>query len=96
MDLISILFLFFTSTNLVAFFIMWLDKCRAKRNRERISEGILFFLAVMFGSLGVYLGMFVFRHKTRKWYFVLGIPMLLIENSAVLYVSYLYLLSFFQ
>ena len=82
----------FALVNLVAFFTMWVDKRRAKKNnKERISEGMLFFLATMFGSIGVYLGMFTFRHKTHKWYFIVGIPMLIVENSAMLYVLYLYI-----
>lgn len=68
--------------------MLW-DKMQSRKNgAERISEGLLFFMATMFGSIGVYLGMFVFRHKTRKWYFVMGIPMLILENMALLaYVS---------
>ena len=45
-------------------------------------------MAVMFGSIGVYLGMLAFRHKTRKWYFLIGIPMLFLENLALLYLIY--------
>ncbi|OIQ03174.1 MAG: hypothetical protein AUK58_01980 [Candidatus Moranbacteria bacterium CG2_30_41_165] len=88
----ALLLTFFTLVNLVAFLTMWVDKRRAKKNnKERISEGMLFFLATMFGSIGVYLGMFAFRHKTHKWYFIVGIPMLILENCATLYVLYLYL-----
>jgi len=83
---------FFIAVNLVAFFAMFWDKSRSRKaGAERISEGLLFFMATMFGSVGVYAGMFAFRHKTRKWYFVIGIPMLLVENSAVLYLVYLYI-----
>ncbi|MDD2766523.1 MAG: DUF1294 domain-containing protein [Candidatus Moranbacteria bacterium] len=79
----------FSLINLGAFLCMFWDKSRSKKTgAERISEGILFFLATMFGSIGVYAGMFVFRHKTRKWYFLIGIPMLIFENSAVLYLLY--------
>jgi len=52
----------------------------------RIPEGVMFFMATIFGSIGIYAGMFVFRHKTRKWYFVIGIPLLLIQNLATLYI----------
>jgi len=83
---------FFVAVNLVAFFIMWRDKVRSRKaGAERISEGLLFFMATMFGSIGVYAGMFAFRHKTRKWYFVVGVPMLIIENSAFLYLVYWYI-----
>ncbi|MFA6513782.1 MAG: DUF1294 domain-containing protein [Patescibacteria group bacterium] len=83
---------FFLAVNLIAFFIMLSDKIKStKLGSSRISEGMLFFLATAFGSLGVYVGMFAFRHKTRKWYFLLGIPLLMIENAAFIYFLYLFL-----
>lgn len=80
--------------NAIAFATMLVDKIKSTRpGAERISEGMLFFMATAFGSLGVYAGMFAFWHKTRKWYFLLGIPMLIIENSAVVYLVYQYSLG---
>lgn len=80
--------------NAIAFAIMLVDKIQSTRpGAERISEGMLFFMATAFGSLGVYAGMFAFRHKTRKWYFLLGIPMLIVENTAVVYLIHQYLSS---
>jgi uncharacterized membrane protein YsdA (DUF1294 family) len=77
----------FMLINLVALLIMLIDKLRSRQaGTERISEGMLFFLATMLGSLGVYAGMFLFRHKTRKWYFLIGIPFLLLQNISLLYV----------
>lgn len=81
--------IFFLVVNLVAFFVMFLDKIKSKRaGAERISEGMMFFMATVFGSVGVYAGMFAFRHKTRKWHFLVGIPLLMIQNSALLYLVY--------
>jgi len=78
----------FFVANAAAFIVMLWDKQRAKKTgAKRISEGILFFMATMFGSIGVYLGMFAFRHKTHKWYFMIGIPMLIFENLAFLYCA---------
>lgn len=77
--------LFFATVNTLAFFLMLWDKTQSRTNgAERISEGALFFMATLFGSVGVYLGMILLRHKTRKWYFVIGIPMLILENLAFL------------
>lgn len=85
---------FFAAVNLIAFFVMLIDKVRSRKTgAERISEGMLFFLATAFGSVGVYAGMFVFRHKTRKWYFIIGIPLLMAENIALLYVAYQFVFS---
>ena len=82
----------FVAINLFAFIAMLVDKLRSEKpGAERISEGMLFFMATIFGSLGVYAGMFAFRHKTHKWYFLIGIPFLMIENAAVLYTVYLLL-----
>lgn len=87
---------FFLLVNLAAFLIMLIDKNKSRKNgAERISEGMMFFMATAFGSVGVLAGMFVFHHKTRKWYFLLGIPLLIIENSALLWVAYQYLGKFF-
>lgn len=84
--------LFFLAINLNAFLIMLADKIKSTNPlRKRISEGMLFFLAAAFGGLGVYAGMFVFRHKTRKWYFLIGIPLLIMQNAAVAFVIYLLL-----
>lgn len=83
---------FFFLINLFAFLIMLNDKVKSSgAGTDRISEGLLFFLAAFFGSLGVYAGMFAFRHKTQKWYFLIGIPLLFMENLATLYLFYLFL-----
>lgn len=80
--------------NIIAFLIMLDDKVKSSRpSAQRISEGMMFFLATIFGSFGVYAGMFAFRHKTQKWYFLIGIPFLMIENLATVYVIYLFLFS---
>lgn len=77
---------FFLLVNIIAFLIMFVDKVRSRQNgTERISEGKLFFLATAFGSIGVYLGMFAFHHKTKKWYFIIGIPLLIVQNIVFLY-----------
>lgn len=82
--LIAILFLI----NIVSFCIVANDKRKSVRGGEvdRTPEGLLFFLASVFGAIGVYVAMIVFRHKTRKWYFQFGIPLLILENIATLYL----------
>jgi len=73
--------------NVFAFLLMMIDKIKSTRTgAERISEGQLFFLAAFFGAIGVYLGMFAFRHKTKKWYFLVGVPLLIIQNLAFAYL----------
>lgn len=83
----SIFLTIFAIINSFAFIITAIDKGKAIRNsNERISERFLFLLAAAFGALGVYLAMLAFRHKTRKWYFMLGIPLLILENVVVLFM----------
>lgn len=87
----NFIIILFIIINLTAFLFMWSDKIKStKLGVARISEGMLFFLATAFGSLGVYIGMFTFRHKTQKWYFQIGIPLLIIQNAATVFILYLY------
>ena len=64
--------------NLIGFFAMFLDKQKAKRGKWRIPEKTLFLMAIIGGSLGTTLGMHMFRHKTKHWYFKFGMPFILI------------------
>ena len=70
--------------NLIGFFSMFLDKQKAKRGKWRIPEKTLFLLAIIGGSLGTTLGMHVFRHKTKHWYFKFGMPMILIVQIVLI------------
>lgn len=71
------LFYYLILANLAAFILMGVDKSRARRHRWRIPERTLFFSAVLGGSVGAMAGMWFFRHKTRHWYFVVGMPAIL-------------------
>lgn len=70
--------LYLLAVNAAAFVLMGIDKRRARRGAWRISEKTLFFPAVLGGALGGVLGMRVFHHKTRHWYFRAGFPLLLL------------------
>ncbi|MCQ2519156.1 MAG: DUF1294 domain-containing protein [Lachnospiraceae bacterium] len=69
--------------NIVGFLIMGIDKSKAKNHSWRISESSLFFVALIFGSLGCVIGMQVFRHKTKHWYFKWGMPLILLIQIAI-------------
>ncbi len=71
--------------NLLGFFAMFLDKQKAKRNKWRIPEKTLFLLAVIGGSLGTTLGMHIFHHKTKHWYFKFGMPLILIVQIILIF-----------
>lgn len=64
--------------NLCAFVLMGVDKGRAGRGKWRLRERTLFLFPLLGGALGGTLGMLLFRHKTRKWYFAYGLPLLAI------------------
>ena len=69
--------------NLIAFTVYGADKRRAKKDRRRVPEKTLFLLAIIGGSLGAFLGMRLFHHKTRHWYFVWGIPAIMALQIAL-------------
>lgn len=64
--------------NLIGFFIMWLDKRKAKYSRWRIKESTLFLVAALGGGIGTIAGMYTFRHKTQKARFVFGFPAIIV------------------
>jgi len=74
--------------NLISLALMGLDKLRAVRRRRRIPEQVLLTLAALGGSIGTLAGMYLFRHKTRKKRFSVGIPIILVLQIAVLFFVY--------
>ncbi|WMJ81897.1 DUF1294 domain-containing protein [Clostridium sp. MB40-C1] len=64
--------------NIIGFLSMYVDKVKARNKKWRIKESTLLFIAILGGSLGSYLGMKAFRHKTKHNKFVYGIPIILI------------------
>ena len=78
-----ILLIYLAVINLVGFLIMGVDKLRAKKQVWRVPEKSLFLVAALGGSIGTNAGMYVFRHKTKHWYFVIGMPLILIAQIAL-------------
>ena len=70
--------------NLLAFALMGIDKAKAKSGAWRIPEKTLFLVTALFGGLGGTLGMKVYRHKTKHWYFKWGFPALLAVQIVLL------------
>ena len=73
--------------NLVSFALMGIDKRRAQRGAWRISEKALFLTTACFGGLGGFLGMKVFHHKTKHWYFRVFFPVLLVVQIVILAIG---------
>ena len=76
--------------NIIAFTMYGIDKWKAQRKRWRISEKMLFLLAIIGGSLGALAGMYTFHHKTLHKKFVLGVPFILVIQVIIFYLYYLY------
>ena len=74
------LWLYLLLINLVALVVYGVDKRRAKKGKWRISEKALFLVALIGGSVGAIAGMYLFRHKTKHWYFRIGLPVILVAQ----------------
>ena len=70
--------------NIIGFFIMAIDKHKAKKHAWRIPEKMLFLASLVGGSIGTWAGMYVFRHKTKHWYFVIGMPLILVLHVVLI------------
>ena len=78
--------IYFIVINLFGFFIMWLDKRKAKKGAWRIPEKTLFIITAIGGGIGTTAGMFVFHHKTQKIQFLIGFPFItILEIVTILY-----------
>lgn len=75
--------LWLAAANLLGLILMGADKSRARRNQWRIPEKTFFLVAVLGGSAGCWAGMYLFHHKTRHWYFVIGMPLILIAQILI-------------
>ena len=80
----TILFGYILVMSIVAFCVCGADKFAAQRQKSRVPEKVLFLLSALGGSVGMYLGMFTFRHKTKHWYFVVGIPAIILVQAALI------------
>lgn len=82
--IIDILLIYLILLNLFGFFMMGLDKWKAKKSStlwkksRRVKEKHLFLIAGLGGSLGIFAGMYYFRHKTKHKSFIYVIPVILI------------------
>ncbi len=79
---IWILLCYLVIMNIIGLAVMGIDKSKARRHAWRISEKGLFLVSLLGGSIGTWAGMYLFRHKTKHWYFVIGMPAILILQIA--------------
>jgi len=77
------------SLNLLTLFVSWRDKRASIKKKQRVPESTLLTLSVLGGSLGMLLSMKLFRHKTKKPKFYIGVPMILVlQLAGALYLFY--------
>lgn len=95
MNSILLITSYFIIVNIAGFAAMGIDKHKAKAGSFRIPEATLFILALIGGSIGSIVGMFLFRHKTRHWYFLVFMPaILIIQIITVIVLCYYVNFSF--
>lgn len=84
---LKMILIYMSIVSLIGFFIMGIDKIKAKKGAWRIPEKTLLLMAFLGGGVGVWLGMEVFRHKTKHLQFKYGVPLItILEFIAVCYV----------
>ncbi len=87
-NLYTLFFIALVIINSFAFVWVGVDKKRSlKPAGDRLPEASFFFISVFFASLGVLIGMFVFRHKTRKMYFPVGLSLLLVQQILLIVLA---------
>ena len=93
MDGMKLFAIYLVVMNVLGVAVMWSDKRRARLHRWRIPEKVLFGVSLLGGSAGTWAGMYLVRHKTKHWYFVVGMPLILVCQAALaIYLVHLYVL----
>lgn len=74
--------------NMIAFMMMGIDKQKAIKKQTRIRERTLFGIACFGGAIGMMIGMYMFRHKTKHLSFKLGLPIIVAIQFIIYYVLF--------
>lgn len=93
MNYLYILIGYIIIINIISFFIMLYDKKQAIYHNFRISEKTIFIVSLLLGGIGTYVGMYVFRHKTKHLKFTIGIPIVIILNIISVFYIFNYLMT---
>ena len=80
-----ILLIYLAVVNILTIIVFGVDKMNAKSNRQRVRSVTLLGLAFIGGSVGALIGMYGFHHKTKKAYFTVGVPLILLMQVVVLF-----------
>ncbi|MCR5716134.1 MAG: DUF1294 domain-containing protein [Lachnospiraceae bacterium] len=82
-DVVQVILIYLACVNIAGFAAMGIDKWKARKRVWRIPEATLFTIALVGGSIGSILGMQLFRHKTKHMSFVIGMPVILVLQIAL-------------
>lgn len=82
----KLLIIYFLFINMAGLFVMGIDKRKAIKGAWRIPEKTLFLFSIIGGSIGTLSGMYLFHHKTKHWYFVIGMPLILIMQLVIIFL----------
>jgi len=93
MEFGMIVYFYITILSVLGFILMGRDKKSAEDRRSRVSENQLMFISILGGSVGILIGMLIFKHKTSKKKFYIGIPGIYILQWAFLFGLLYYNLS---
>ena len=89
LSLLHIVLIYLVVINVVTFFMYGIDKWKAEKSRWRIRETALLGLAVLGGSIGAWLGMKVWHHKTLHKKFRYGVPaIIIVQLTLIVYILY--------
>ena len=83
----QLIFIYLAVINVITFFMYGIDKWKAKRSKWRIRETALLGLAMLGGSVGAWLGMKVWHHKTMHKKFKYGIPLILVAQIVIILLA---------
>ena len=83
----KLLLIYFIAISLISVIVCAADKARAKKGRWRIKESTLFLLSALGGGAAMYITMRLIRHKTLHKRFMIGIPLIIIAQTALLIIA---------
>ena len=83
MNTTTLILLYIVLINILTFFVYGIDKLKAKKSKWRVSENTLIGMAIIGGSIGAWLGMKIWHHKTLHKKFKYGVPLILVAQTAL-------------
>ena len=83
--MLTTLEIYLIGINILTFLIYGADKWKARRDKWRIPEDTLIWMAIVGGSIGALFAMYLFRHKIRDMKFSLGVPAIILAQVAIYY-----------